>query len=82
VQENSDSKYLVRHFFTYFINGKGSISWQYCDINEQPIPYFQTGIIVKGRIISGTGDYVNANGYVIIIPKVDGRREVSISYTF
>jgi hypothetical protein len=77
VQEDSDGKYLVRHFFTYFINGKGSISWQYTNINEQPDSYFQTA---KARITSGTGDYVNANGCLKLTSKMDGRFDIVISY--
>jgi len=80
VQEDSDGKYLVRDYSTFFINDKGSISWQSAYINEQPKPYFRPGIKVKARIISGTGDYVNANGCVNIIPKIDGHRDVVISY--
>jgi len=80
VQEDSDGKYLVRNYSTFFINDKGSISWQSAHINDQPKPYFRPGIKVKARITSGTGDYVNANGCVNIIPKIDGRREVAISY--
>jgi hypothetical protein len=80
VQEDSDGKYLVRHFFTFFINGKGSISWQYTAINENPDPYFQTGFTAKARITSGTGDYVNSNGCLKLTPKSDGQSDVVISY--
>jgi len=80
VQEDSDGKYLVRHINTYFINGKGSISWQSAYINDKPNPYYPLGVTTKARIISGTGDYVNANGCLSIIPKIDGHRDVVISY--
>ena len=80
VQEDSDGKYLVRHFITCFINGKGSISWQYSTVNDKPNPYYPLGVTVKARITSGTGDYVRSNGYINIIPTVDGNRKVVISY--
>jgi hypothetical protein len=80
VQEESDGKYLVRHFLTFFITGKGSISWQYSSVNDRPIPYYQPGINVKARITSGTGDYVRSNGFINIIPKEDGSRKIVISY--
>jgi hypothetical protein len=80
VQEDNDGKYLVRNYSTFFINDKGSISWQYANLNEQPIPYYPLGVTVKARITSGTGAYVSSNGCINIIPKTDGGREVSISY--
>jgi len=80
VQEISKGQYLVRYINTYFINGKGTISWQYASINDQPNPYYPLGVVAKARIKTATGDYVNANGCVKLTPKADGRREVVISY--
>jgi hypothetical protein len=80
VQEDSDGKYLARHFTTYYINGKGSISRQYANLSDQPNGYYISGVTTKGRITSGTGDYVNANGCVKLTPKADGSREIVISY--
>ena len=70
----------MRHFTTYYIDGKGSISWQYANLNDQPNAYYLLGVTVKARITSGTGAYVSSNGCINIIPKVDGGCEVSISY--
>jgi hypothetical protein len=77
VQEDSNGKYLARHFTTYYIIGKGSISWQYANINDQPNANYPLGIVIKARITSGTGDYVNANGCVKLTPKADGGRVYS-----
>jgi hypothetical protein len=62
---------------TYYINGKGSISWQVANINDQPNGYYTLGVTEKARITSGTGDYVNANGCVKLTPKADGGRVYS-----
>jgi len=70
----------VRHFTTYYIDGKGSISWQYANLNDQPNAYYLLGVTAKARITSGTDDYVNSNGCVKLTPKVDGRRDIVISY--
>jgi hypothetical protein len=59
---------------TYYINGKGSISWQYAVVNDQPNPYYPLGVTTKAHITSATGDYVNANGCVKLTPKADGGR--------
>ena len=80
IQEVETGKYLVRYLNTYFINGKWTISWQYAAVNDQPNPYYPLGTTAKARITSATGDYVNANGCVKLIPKSDGRRDVIICY--
>jgi len=80
IQEVGTNKYLVRYFNTYFINGKGNISWQYAAVNDQPNPYYPLGVTAKGRITSATGYYVNVNGCVKLTPKADGRRDVVICY--
>jgi hypothetical protein len=80
VQEVGPNKYLVRYYNTYYFNDKGTISWQYSSVNSQPNPYYPMGITAKGRITSGTENYVKANGMVSLKPKVDGMRNVKIKY--
>jgi len=80
VQEVAIDKYLVRYVTTYFINGKGTISWQYATVNNQPNHFYPLGIILKARITSATGEYVNANGCIKLIARINGRRDVDISY--
>ncbi len=80
IQEVGTNQYLVRYLNTYFINGKGTISWQYATVNDQPNPFYPLGVTAKARITSATGDYVNASGCVKLTPKADGQRDVVISY--
>lgn len=80
IQQVENNKYLVRYNNTYYINGKGTISWQYASVNVLPNPYYPLGTIAKARITSATGSYVKVNGCVSLTPQEDGRRDVVISY--
>jgi len=79
IQQVAENKYLVRYFNTYYIDGKGTISWEFSTINQQPNPYYPVGT-VKARITSGTGDFVKVNGYVNLTSNADGRRDIVIYY--
>lgn len=72
--------YLVRLNNTYFIKGKGSISWQYSFMSSQPNPYYPIGTIAKSTIISGTGEYMGKKGTVKLTPLSNGRRNVEITF--
>lgn len=80
IQQVGENQYLVRYNNTYFIDGKGTISWQYAITNPLPNPYYPLGSVAKGRITSATGSFVNINGCVSLTPQADGRRDVVICY--
>lgn len=80
VQQVGPNKYLVRYSNTYYIDGKGTISWEYASTSEAPNPYYSLGVVAKARITSGTGKYVSAKGYVSLTPQADGKRDVVITY--
>ena len=80
IQQVCTNKYLVRYNNTYFIDGKGTISWNYATYNNAPNPYYPLGTVAKGRITSATGSFVNINGCVSLTPQADGRRDVVICY--
>lgn len=70
----------MRYNNTYFLDGKGSISWEYANVSDLPNPYYPLGIVAKARITSATGSYANIKGCVSLTPQADGRRDVVISY--
>lgn len=80
IQQVGEKKYLVRYNNTYYINGKGTISWEYASISDLPNPYYPLGIVAKARITSATGEYVNVRGCVSLTPQSDGKRDVVVSY--
>jgi len=80
VQQVADNKYLVRYNNTYFIEGKGTISWEYANESAVPNPFYPLSVVAKARITSATGEYVSKFGCVSLTPKEDGRRDVIITY--
>lgn len=80
IQQVETGKYLVRYNNTYYIDGKGTISWEYATTNTSPNPYYPLGTVAKARITSATGSFVNIKGCVSLTPQADGRRDVVISY--
>lgn len=80
VQQVDKDKYVVRLNNTYYINGKGSISWQYVFLNNKPEIYYPINEAAVSNIISGTGTYFGLKGSVSLFPKPDGSRYVNISF--
>ena len=80
IQQVDVDKYLVRYNNTYFIDGKGTISWEYASVNNSPNPYYPLGTVAKARITSGTGCFFSAKGFVSLTPRADGRRDVIVCY--
>jgi len=67
--------YSVRINSTYhFFNG-GSISWQYCFINNKPNYFYPLNVAT-------TGKYFGKTGAVSLKAFEDGRREVTIGFNF
>ena len=81
VQEVESKKYIVRLNNTYYIDGKGSISWLYVFENDKPEIYYPINVQAASTIISGTGDYFGKSGTVTLFPKQDGSRLVTVSFT-
>jgi hypothetical protein len=80
LQQIGVNKYLVKINNTYFIDGKGTINWQYAFITDKPSVYYPIGIEAKSTIISGTGCYIGSEGTVSLMPLVTGRRNVTIKF--
>jgi len=81
IQQVDKDKYIVRLNNTYYIEGKGSISWLYVFENNVPQIYYPINVAAASTIISGTGDYFGKTGTVTLFPKEDGSRLVTISFT-
>jgi hypothetical protein len=81
LQQIGVNKYIVKINNTYFIEGKGTINWQYSFITDKPSVYYPIGIEAKSTIVSGTGCYIGSQGTVSLMPLVTGRRNVTIKFT-
>jgi len=86
VQQVSESKYIVRLHNTYLFYDKdgkttGTISWDYVFENTEPSIYYPVGIPASSTIISATGKYKGKDGVVRLLPKSNGRRNVTIKFS-
>ena len=80
LQQIGVNKYIVKINNTYFIDGKGTINWQYAFVTDKPSVFYPLGIEAKSTIISGTVNYIGAQGTVSLIPLITGRRNVTIKF--
>jgi len=80
VQQVSNKKYIVRLNNTYYLEGKGSISWLYVFENNKPEVYYPVNVPAVSTIISGTGVYYGKKGTVSLLPKPNGLRTVNITF--
>ena len=80
VQQVASNKYIVRLNNTYYINDKGSISWQYVFENDKPTVFYPVNILAASNIIASTGVYYGKTGNVSLFPKPDGSRIVNITF--
>lgn len=86
VQQVSENKYIVRLNNTYLFYDKdnkttGTISWQYVFENTKPEIYYPINVPASSTIVSGTGMYKGKEGLVTLLPKSNGRRNVTIKFT-
>ena len=82
IQQVSENEYMVRINNTYYINGQGTISWQYAFLNNKPSYYYPIGILAVSNITSTTGSYYGKTGVVSLMPNKDGSRNVTIGFNF
>ncbi len=80
IQQVSTDNFVVRSNITYTLDGLGTINWQYNFTRPVRTTVFPDGILVEGKIISGTGKFLGATGKVKINPKADGTRYVVVKF--
>ncbi len=80
VQQVNANQYLVRIHNTYYIDGHGTISWDYSFLNDAPTIYYPVGVKAKSNIVSTTGCYLGKTGFVSLYPNADGTRNVKICF--
>ena len=80
VQQVKSKKYIVRLNNTYYIDDKGSISWQYVFENDNKNVYYPVNKVVASNIIATTGEYYGKTGKVSLFPKPDGSRIVNVTF--
>ncbi len=79
VQQVSENEYMVRISNTYYIQNKGTISWNYAFLNDKPSYFYPIGV-AKSNITSTTGEYLGRTGAVILEPFADGLRKVQVVF--
>ena len=80
VQQVESNKYIVRLNNTYYIEGQGSVSWQYVFENDQPTVFYPVNKLAASNVISTTEEYYGKTGKVSLFPKPDGTRIVNITF--
>jgi hypothetical protein len=80
IQQVGINKYVIRLNNTYYIDNKGSISWQYVFLNDKPEIYYPINVQATSNIIATTDEYFGLKGTVSLFPKEDGSRYVNIFF--
>jgi len=80
VQQVALNKYIIRLNNSYYIEGNGSISWQYVFENDSPSVFYPVNKVVASNIIATTGEYYGKTGKVSLFPKQDGTRIVNVTF--
>jgi len=80
VQQVAPGKYIVRLNNTYHVDGRGSISWQYTFMHDNPTVYYPVNVAANSNILNTTGEFYGQSGTVTLFPKEDGSRLVTVSF--
>ncbi len=80
LQQLNSNLYSVRISNTYYIEGEGTINWDYSFLNNVPSVLYPIGVLAESNIISGTGKFLGLNGNVTLLPTSDGLRHVKIFF--
>ncbi len=82
IQQVSENKYMIRISNTYYIQNKGTISWNYSFLNDKPSYFYPIGVVAKSNIVSTTGEYFGRTGAVFLEPLENGLRKVQVIFNF
>jgi hypothetical protein len=82
IQQIGENKYSVKISSTYYIEGNGTITWNYAFVNSRPDPYYPSNVNNASNIVSTTGSYFGKSGAVSLIALENGRRNVVIGFNF
>jgi len=80
VQQVAENKYIIRLNNTYYLEGKGSVSWQHVFENDKNTVFYPVDTTAASNIISTTGDFYGQLGFVSLFPKSDGTRLVNVTF--
>ena len=80
LQQLGPNLYSVRISNTYYINGEGTINWEYSFLNSTPSVLYPINVLAESTIVSGTGEFLGAKGNVTLLPTPDGVRQVKIYF--
>ena len=80
IQEIKEYKFALRYDATFFIEGKGTISWKYDIIQKEPICFYSLEELIKARIVSSTGIYEDISGKVFLFADKVGNVFITIMF--
>ncbi len=66
IQEVKENKFAVRYQATFFVEEKGTISWEFSIIQDSPNCFYSLENLVNARITTSTGIYGNSTGKVYL----------------
>jgi hypothetical protein len=82
IQQIGKDQYSVKISSTYYINGNGTITWNYAFVNSRPDPYYPLNEVNASNIVSTTGSYFGKTGAVSLTALASGRRDVVVGFNF
>jgi len=82
IQQIGKNQYSVKISSTYYIEGNGTISWNYAFVNTRPDPYYPLNVNNASNVVSTTGSYFGKSGAVSLTALENGRRNVVIGFNF
>lgn len=80
VQQVASNKYIVTLNNTYYLEGKGTVSWQHTFENDKNTVFYPVDQLAASNIIATTGEFYGNTGFVSLFPKSDGTRIVNITF--
>ena len=80
VQQVAEKKFIIRLNNTYYLEGRGSISWQHVFENDKNEVFYPVNVTAASNIISTTGEFYGKSGAVSLFPKSDGTRVVNVTF--
>ena len=80
VQQVAENKYIIRLNNTYYLEGRGSVSWQHVFENDKNTVFYSVDVSAASNIISTTGEFYGNTGVVSLFPKKDGTRVVNVTF--
>lgn len=80
LQEIKPEKHSIKEFQNIILDGRGSISFEFCYFSTKHSNFFPPGNAFVTNITSADGEFTGVTGTVTILPLESGKRFVTIEY--